>query len=966
MRQHASVRIRIWASAFALLFIALNFPFQSFPARMAAARMAASPNIVISQIYGAGGNSGATWRNDFIELFNRGPAPVNLSGWSIQYAASTGTTWQKTDLNGTLQPGQYLLIQQASGGANGAVLPTPEVTGTIALAATAGKVALLNSTTLIASGTTCPSGTEHVDLAGYGSGTNCFEGGNPTPAPSATNAVFRAANGCTDNDNNAADFSAAAANPRNTASPLAPCSSSTAPTGNGAATPNPVLTGTSTLLTVTVTPGANPPSTGITVRGDLTGIGGAANQTFFDNGTNGDATANDNVFSFQTTIPTGLATGLKVLPITLADAQSRTSSTNISLQVRVPIVPGDIVISQIYGGGGNSGAPFTHDFIELFNRSNQAVDISGWSVQYAAATSGTWQKTDLAGTLQPGQYFLIQQDSGGANGVPLPTPNATGTLALAATAGKVALLNNATLIANGTGCPSGGGLVDFVGYGNTATCFEGAAPAPAPSATNAIRRAGNGCGDTNNNAANFATAAPLPRNSAAGFNTCGSGAIFDNNNAVLVVQELPHCTGIGDVLMVEANLTNVGTRGQPDNPGSEFIARLTPTLALVPDSCVTIGAGTCTITNAGQLDWNGVIPFGETVTLRFQVQVKEAAASDPLLCVNATVNYDSDNDGINNATLTVNQCQQANCQPVAPGQLFPAKAEASAQRAGSVLVFPFYSSDPAALNRENTRISLTNLHPQRRATVHLFFIADDTTGIADGYLCLTPNQTVSFLLSDLDPGVAGYLIAVASDERLGCPVNFNYLAGDEFVKLAAGHAANLPAIAFAALGAVPCDEQASTAELKFDGVQYNAAPRTLALANLPSPADGNVTLLILDRLSGNLATGLNTLGSITGVLYNDAEAPFSFEFSTTRRQFRAVINGAFPRTAPRVPNIIPAGRSGWLKLARGSDGAFIGAALNFNPNSATNSNAFNQGHNLHHLTLTTESSLIVPVFPPSC
>ncbi|MBI1765440.1 MAG: lamin tail domain-containing protein [Acidobacteria bacterium] len=961
MLQQASIRRSLWASALALFFLALNFQFPPI-----SARLAASPDIVISQIYGAGGNSGATWRNDFIELFNRGPAAVNLSGWSIQYASSTGTTWQKTDLTGSLQPGQYLLIQQASGGTNGAVLPTPDVTGTIAMAATAGKVALLNSATLIASGTACPSGASLVDLVGYGSGTNCFEGSNPTPAPSATNAVFRAASGCTDNDNNATDFSAAAANPRNIASPLAPCSTSTPPTGNASAAPNPVLTGAGALLTVTVAPGANPPSTGITVRGDLTGIGGAANQTFFDNGTNGDATANDNIFSFQAAIPANLTPGLKVLPITLADAQSRTSSTNISLQVRAPIVAGDIVISQVYGGGGNSGAPFTNDFIEIFNRSNQPVDITGWSVQYAAATSGTWQKTDLTGTLQPGQYFLIQQDSGGANGAPLPTPNVTGTLSLAATAGKVALLNNAALIANGTGCPSGGGLVDFVGYGNTATCFEGAAPAPAPSATNAIRRAGNGCGDTNNNTANFATGAPLPRNSATGFNVCGSGAIFDNNNAMLAVQELSNCTGIGDVLLVEANLTNVGTRNQLDNPGSEFIAKLTPALAFVPDSCVTIGTGTCTLTNAGQLDWNGVVPLGETVTLRFQIQVKEAAATDPLLCLNATINYDSDNDGLNNATLTASQCQQANCQPVAAGQLFPAKAEASDQRAGSVLVFPFYSSDPAALNRENTRISLTNLHPQRRATVHLFFIADDTTGVADGYLCLTPNQTVSFLMSDLDPDVAGYLIAVASDERLGCPVNFNYLVGDEFVKLAAGHAANLPAIAFAALGAVPCDEQASTAELKFDGVQYNATPRTLALDNLPSPADGNATLLILDRLSGNLATGLNTLGSITGVLYNDAEAPYSFEFSTTRRQFRAVINASFPRTAPRVPTIIPAGRSGWLKLARGSDGAFVGAALNFNPNSGTNSNAFNQGHNLHHLTLTTESSLIVPVFPPTC
>src|SRR5882672_605609 len=71
---------------------------------------AVSTTIVISQVYGGGGNAGATYKNDFIELFNRGSAPASLTGWSVQYAAATGTTWQKTDLTAvTLQPGQYYL-----------------------------------------------------------------------------------------------------------------------------------------------------------------------------------------------------------------------------------------------------------------------------------------------------------------------------------------------------------------------------------------------------------------------------------------------------------------------------------------------------------------------------------------------------------------------------------------------------------------------------------------------------------------------------------------------------------------------------------------------------------------------------------------------------------------------------------------------------------------------------------------
>src|SRR5215510_7188830 len=95
----------------ALCFATVALRFLLFPRE---ARGALSPDIVISQVYGGGGNSGATFTNDFIELFNRGTMPVNISSWAVQYASSTGATWQKTDLTGTLAPGQYYLIQEAS------------------------------------------------------------------------------------------------------------------------------------------------------------------------------------------------------------------------------------------------------------------------------------------------------------------------------------------------------------------------------------------------------------------------------------------------------------------------------------------------------------------------------------------------------------------------------------------------------------------------------------------------------------------------------------------------------------------------------------------------------------------------------------------------------------------------------------------------------------------------------------
>ena len=170
-----------------------------------------------------------------------------------------------------------------------------------------------------------------------------------------------------------------------------------------------------------------------------------------------------------------------------------------------------IIISQVFGGGGNAGAPFRNDFIEIFNRGNSTVNLSGWSIQYASATASTWSVTPLTSvTLLPGQYYLIQESSGGANGTTLPAPDATGTIAMAAGSGKVVLVRSSTALTGA--CPNDPNIVDLVGYGNTANCFRGSAPAPGASNTNAILRAANGCTDTRNNMADFILSPPNPRN----------------------------------------------------------------------------------------------------------------------------------------------------------------------------------------------------------------------------------------------------------------------------------------------------------------------------------------------------------------------------------------------------------------------------------------------------------------------
>lgn len=963
MSMSSSVR---WWFVWSCSVIALAFFSQervsSRSGAVAKSAVAASPNIVISQVYGGGGNSGALFTHDFIELFNRSNAPVNITGWAVQYASSTGTTWQKTDLTGSVAPGQRYLVQQASGGANGSALPTPDATGTIAMAATAGKIVLTNNNTLITSGTSCPAGASVVDLVGYGSAANCFEGTGPTATLSSTTAALRVAGGCTDSDNNNTDFSAVAPNPRNTAATPAVCGATTNPTGVGAASPNPVAAGSVTLLTVNVTPGANPTSTGLIVSADLTALGGVAAQALVDDGSNGDATAGDNVFSYLSFVASATVPGAKSLPVSISDAQSRSGNTTINLTVLPPPLPGNVVVSQIFGGGGNSGAPFTHDFIELFNRSAAPVSLTGWAVQYTSSTGSSWQKVDLSGNLAPGQYYLVQLASAGATGAPLPAPDASGTITMASTAGKVALTNTTTLL--NSSCPIGSNVVDFVGYGTAANCFEGFGTTPAPNSERAAIRAGLGCTDNNDNVTDFFIAAPQPKNTASPFTVCGEGAKFDNLTVKLT--DTTACTTSGNVVAVEVRFTNSGTRAQTDNPGAEFFTALPALWQVLPNSC-TASSGVCEI-NAGQIEWNGGATINQTITINFRVQLGDGVAAGATVCLDGSLRYDSDNDGMNNLTVIKTGCLTVTCAPPGPGNIFPATAELSDQKAGSVLVYPLYSSRVTGFSRENARLSITNIDAQRRVAVHLFFIQDDAPGVADAYLCLTPNQTASFLASDVDPDVTGYLVAVAVDERTGCPINFNFLLGDVYVKLSSGHAANLAAQAFSALaGRLPvCDDTATEADLNFDGVSYSAAPRVLAADNIPSPVDGNQTMLIIDRIGGNLATGVSTVSQIVGLLFDDAENAFSFEFPASARQFRAIISNTFPRTAPRVPQLIPAGRSGWLKFWRSSDGGIVGAMINFNANANASSAAFNQGHNLQVLTRTTESSFAMPVFPPGC
>jgi uncharacterized protein len=200
-----TLRTRMAAVTAAALLAALGL--SATPAQ------AASPDLDISQVYGGGGNAGATFTNDFIELFNRGTSSVELTGDSVQYASAAGTSWQVTPLSGTLAAGAHYLVAEGAGAGGTTPLPAPDATGSINMSAASGKVALVTAATALTCGATCSTDPTVRDFVGYGTANDAETA--PAPGLSNTTADLRAADGATDTDDNAADFTAGAPNPRN-------------------------------------------------------------------------------------------------------------------------------------------------------------------------------------------------------------------------------------------------------------------------------------------------------------------------------------------------------------------------------------------------------------------------------------------------------------------------------------------------------------------------------------------------------------------------------------------------------------------------------------------------------------------------------------------------------------------------------------------------------------------------------
>ncbi|NOU63324.1 Ig domain-containing protein group 2 domain-containing protein [Paenibacillus sp. LMG 31461] len=386
---------------------------------------AAADHVVISQISGGGGNTGAPaaiYKNDFIELYNPTDTDVDLTGWSVQYASSTSSLsalWTNiTPLTGTIKAHSFYLIQEAAGtGTTMASLPTPDASGTIAMAGPSGKVALVNKTEAI-TGRTNPS---VIDFVGYGA-ANDSEGLSTAALTNPTSAQRKAEDGSNsaadkgagwDTDNNNTDFVVGPIiTPRNSATPAVVVTKSSQPIPQNIQFTNLGTLGTVVGYTAAVTAStyvslyvSNPDTASVAVTNAVYADGNGEFNLTFDN------TANKTQV-YMTTKETGKTESSAVM-INLAAESAGLNASKLSY-----FVDPTTHVGKVTGSGGTPGAAAANSKVYVYNLAaagNRFTTTTDGKDYVVSAADGSFTFTFNAGT----DDVYVSQLTSGAYGISL-------------------------------------------------------------------------------------------------------------------------------------------------------------------------------------------------------------------------------------------------------------------------------------------------------------------------------------------------------------------------------------------------------------------------------------------------------------------------------------------------------------------------------------------------------------------
>jgi parallel beta-helix repeat protein len=403
------------------------------------------------------------------------------------------------------------------------------------------------------------------------------------------------------------------------------------------------------------------------------------------------------------------------------------------------------------------------------------------------------------------------------------------------------------------------------------------------------------------------------------------------------------CNGIGGSVLVTAQLTNPFNTAQP----ATFAVTLPSVLTAVPGSC-TATTGNCTITPPNQIAWSGTLAADQTVTIQYQAKIADGTPDGQLIVINST-------GSVNAVSVKASASGTVSC-PANNLNNPPTDVDVSAQKPGSLLVFPYYTS--RAGTKADTRLQLSNVG-KSQAYVHLFFVDGTSCQQSDMFICLTPNASFAFRASEYDPEVTGWFMAVVVDGN-GHPTRNNSLIGNAFVQ-EGDYADTYGAEAFWAHSDQVATVSGNTALLRFDGVGYDPVPSQFAV-ELQSPFDAVGQRIVTVGLNGDLTasrmTGAGQVGP--GLIYNGNENPFaSFSsFLLGNCQAQATVSATNPRVPGAMTKLIPTGQVGTMKLN-------VGAGVGLLMTPRTGSNKWS-GIRALHKTNTTFSTIRIPVFIPQC
>jgi hypothetical protein len=271
-------------------------------------------------------------------------------------------------------------------------------------------------------------------------------------------------------------------------------------------------------------------------------------------------------------------------------------------------------------------------------------------------------------------------------------------------------------------------------------------------------------------------------------------------------------------------------------------------------------------------------------------------------------------------------------------------------RPGSVLFFNRYTSDPNNPQLSDTQINITNINPVQSASVHLFFVEGTNNQVASFGLSLMPNQTLSFLTSQFDPGVKGYLLAVATDGSV--PVQNNSLIGTALIRESDGHQVLLPAFPIAKIspGQVAKDSNEDSVRLRFNGIEYERLPGSLAVASFNSETADASSLIVYSPAS-DLVSGSTDTINIYSLIFDDAQRSIPGNFSI--QGYRAGPLSAFFNRQRGITRHSPMPKMGWIRLSAGSL-PILGAVINRGAGVTS-------GYNLPSLTLLPSFEIRIPI-----